>query len=227
MTTRQSAGRTVPGERGSRSPGVLRALSRVAVVASVALLAACQSLPAKKATTRALSATAPAASTSKVTTPETTLHATGHGALVAVYLADTQMQPGWAVIKLQSGTLYVDPQPVITRDDLSDIRAGASKEGVGLLALGLNEAGQAKVLHVTTQNPDKRLALVVGHTMLSAPSYTVPVASDQLVFPVGTEQNATAAARAIAGEPGNGTPSGASGAGGNSSSGPVTPPNGK
>lgn len=179
-----------------------RMLGRGAIFASLVLLAACQSLPGKKNAPEAAqppAKTSPAPESSQAAKPET-LQPTNHGALVAVYLADTQMQTGWAVVKLKSGTLYVNPEPVITRADLSNIRAGASKDGVGLLALGLNDAGQAKVLHVTTQNPNKRLALVVGHTMLSAPTYTVPIASDQLVFPVGTEDNATAAARAIAGE---------------------------
>lgn len=181
-----------------------RTLGRGAVIASLLLLAACQSMPSKNGASTSSSAPATTATTpetSGVTKPESTLKETNNGALVAVYLADTQQQTGWTAVKLKSGTLYVDPQPVITRADLSNIRAGASKEGVGLLALGLNDAGQSKILDVTTQNPNKRLALVVGHTMLSAPSYTVPIASDQLVFPVGTEQNATAAARAIAGEP--------------------------
>ncbi|HCP76455.1 MAG TPA: hypothetical protein DIU11_01635, partial [Pusillimonas sp.] len=48
-------------------------------------------------------------------------------------------------------------------------------------------------------NPNKRLALVVGSTMLAAPGYTTQVSTDQLVFGVGSEANATAAARAIAG----------------------------
>lgn len=191
-----------------------RALGRGAVVASLLLLAACQSMPAKKGASASSPAQATATTqpeTSGATKPETTLRETNHGALVAVYLADTQQQAGWTEVKLKSGVLYVNPMPVITRADLSNIRAGASKEGVGLLALGLNEAGQSKILDVTTQNPNRRLALVVGHTMLSAPSYTTPITSDQLVFPVGTEQNATAAARAIAGEPANSGSSGSSG----------------
>jgi preprotein translocase subunit SecD len=190
-----------------------RMLGRGAVIASLLLLAACQSMPSKNGASTSSSAPATTATTpetSGATKPESTLKETNNGALVAVYLADTQQQTGWTAVKLKSGTLYVDPRPVITRADLSNIRAGASKEGVGLLALGLNDAGQSKILDVTTQNPNKRLALAVGHTMLSAPSYTVPIASDQLVFPVGTEQNATAAARAIAGEPSD---SGASGSG--------------
>jgi hypothetical protein len=41
--------------------------------------------------------------------------------------------------------------------------------------------------------------------MLAAPAYSTPVSSDHLIFAVGTEQNATAAARAIAGVPQDGS----------------------
>ena len=183
---------------------ILRILARMLVPASLVALAACQSVPHKTGASAQSSTEASqtqAGESSSAAKPETTLKATNHGARVAVFLADTTSQPGWTAVNIQSGTLYVNPQPVITRRDLSDIRAGASKEGVGLLALGLNEAGQSKILDVTTQYPNKRLALVVGHTMLSAPGYTVPVTAQQLVFPVGTEENATAAAKSIAGSP--------------------------
>src|SRR5690606_26395908 len=100
-------------------------------------------------------------------------------------------------------TLYVNPQPIVTRADLAGIQAGANKDGDGLVALELNDEGKNKVAQATTQNPNKRLALVLGRTMLAAPGYSTPVTSGHLVFAVGTEANATAAARAIAGVPDN------------------------
>lgn len=184
----------------------LRILARTLIPASLVLLAACQSMPAKNAQTSGptTSTTSESAQATPVTpapgsAAQETLHPTNNGARVAVFLADTTSQPGWTAVKLKSGTLYVNPKPVLTRRDLSNVRAGTSKDGVGLLALGLNAAGQSIILDVTTQNPNKRLALVVGHTMLAAPEYTVPVTAQQLVFPVGTEANATAAVRSIAG----------------------------
>lgn len=166
----------------------MQRLGRVLVPLSVVLLAACQNLPAKKGA----AASAPSA--------ETTLQATSQGAPVAVYLADTTQRAGWTPVKIQDGaSLYVNPQPVITRNDLSGVKAGSNKEGQGLLALDLNDAGKQKVNDITTKNPNKRLALVVGRTMLAAPAYTTPVSAAQLVFPVGTETNAIAAAKAIAG----------------------------
>lgn len=119
---------------------------------------------------------------------------------MAVLLADTIEQEGWTAVPVQAGTLYVNPQPVLTRDDLTGVQAGRGRSGEGLLALGITPEAQIRLQDATTQFPNKRLALVVGRTMLAAPSYTTPVSTDQLVFPVGSEQNAAAAARAIAGQ---------------------------
>lgn len=168
---------------------IVRVMYRILVPASLVLLAACQSMPSKKETATATTPTA-----------DTMLQASSQGAPVAVFLADTSARDGWTPVQIQAGnTLYVNPEPVLTRNDLSGIKAGTNKAGDGLLALELNDAGKQKVVDVTTKNPNKRLALVVGRTMMAAPSYTTPVKAGQLVFAVGTEQNATAAARAIAG----------------------------
>src|SRR5690606_11534676 len=164
--------------------------------ASLVFLAACQTTPGTQ-TTKA---------TPEAPADTSMQQASSQGAPVAVFLADTVSQQGWTPVQIQSGTLYVNPQPVITRDDLVGVQAGTSQEGTGLLALGLNNVGQKKVTDITTQNPNKRLALVVGRTMLAVPSFTTLVTTEQLVFAVGTEDNATAAARAIAGVDEDGNP---------------------
>ena len=178
---------------------IIRLLGRIVVPASLVLLAACQTMPGKKNTvateTQAPAATQPSTTTS----PEAAPQSANQEAAVAVFLADTTIQPGWTAVKISAGTLYVNPQPVLTRVDLTGVRAGTNKEGVGLLALDLNSGGQQKVTDVTTKNPRRRLGVVVGHTMMAAPGYSMPVTASQLVFAVGTEQNATAAAQAIAG----------------------------
>lgn len=178
----------------------IRMLGRIAVPASLVLLAACQSMPGKNGNTMAQSTPQPQGTTPATSpAPAASEPAARQGAPVAVFLADTQLQTGWTPVKIAEGTLYVNPRPVLTRADLTGVRAGANKEGVGLLALELNDTGKQKVMDITTQNPDKRLALVVGRTMMAAPGYSRPVAAKELVFAVGTEQNATAAAEAIAG----------------------------
>lgn len=189
----------------------IRTLGRIALPFSLLVLAACQTAPTK--TESQAQAPAPAQAQTEPPAEAPRAQAQEQGAPVAVFLADTATQTGWTPVNIPSGTLYVNPQPLITRGDLSGVQAGTNKSGDGLLALELNEEGKRKVADMTTKNPNKRLALVVGRTMLAAPGYTTPVTTGYLIFAVGSEANATAAARAIAGVPetDNGTPTGAPG----------------
>lgn len=167
------------------------------------LLTACETPPG--ATAGAQTDTTPAA-----TSPATNAAASGQGAASAqaqaqegaalgVFVADTTEQEGWHVVTVGENTLYLYPEAVLTRDFLTGVQAGANQQGEGLLALALSPDGQSRLTQATTQFPNKRLALVVGQTLLAVPAYTTPVSQEQLVFAVGTEENASAAARAIAG----------------------------
>lgn len=142
---------------------------RISVVAALAMLGACQ-----------------APTQSMVYTHPTRVH-----------VADTQVQNGWTVVTVSAANLYIKPDPVLTNADLTGVQAGTNNNGEGLLALQLNAAGQRKLINTTTQYPSKRLALIVGNKVVAAPTYTHPVTVNQLIFPVGTEANATATARTI------------------------------
>jgi len=122
------------------------------------------------------------------------------GTPVTVLVADTLEQEGWLAVPVQGGMLYLNPQPVVTRSDLTGVQAGRGRSSEGLLALGLSLEAQIRLRNVTTQFANKRLALVIGRNMVAAPGYTAPVSSDRLVFPVGTPQNAAEAVLAITGE---------------------------
>lgn len=185
---------------------IRRTLVRVLVPVSMVVLAACQTKPTAETPATAPDQTQQPA-TQQSSPQETTPRQQGSsmGAPVAVFLADTTMQDGWRPVELDAGTLYLNPQPVVIRDDLTGVQAGSNKDGDGLLALELSPEGQRKVTQATTDNPNKRLALIVGQTMLAAPGYNSPVTTGHLIFAVGTEQNATAAARAIAGVPDDGS----------------------
>ncbi|MCB5363220.1 hypothetical protein H0484_05550 [Pusillimonas sp. CC-YST705] len=176
--------------------------SRVLLPVTLAgLLAACQTVPPGSSASAPQTPDATTPAEPGLTQPgvDTQQPTASQPAPVAVLLADTVEQEGWRPVPVQSGTLYVNPEPIIIRDDLTGVQAGRGRSGEGLLALGLSPDARLRLQQATTQFPNKRLALIVGRTMLAAPSYTTPVDTDQLVFPVGTEQNAAAAARAIAG----------------------------
>lgn len=186
---------------------IKRTLARIFLLCSFFVLAACQTTPSSQTDSAATdTATAPQPAQQPSTQePQVTEAAQEEGAPVAVFLADTVMQDGWQAIQLEEGVLYLNPQPVVVRNDLTGVQAGTSQEGDGLLALELSADAQARVTQATTDHPNKRLALIVGQTMLAAPGYSDPVTTPHLIFVVGTEQNAMAAARAIAGVPSDGS----------------------
>lgn len=188
-----------------------RIFTRSSLALALLALAACQTPPTQPDTAATESpdtaATAPAPAGAPSASDAPVQAAAAQGVPVAVFLADMVMQEGWRPIPVGGdSTLYLDPRPVVTRDDLTGIQAGANQQGQGLLALMLNSEASARLQQLTTDNPNKRLALVVGRTLMAAPSYAEPVATGQLIFPVGTEANATAAARAIAGVDESGAP---------------------
>lgn len=177
-----------------------RILTRSTLALAVVTLAACQTPTVKDDATATAPAPGPAATDSATMDQSQVQPAAAQGAPVAVFLADMTVQDGWRAVPIGSdSTLYLDPQPVVTRDDLSGVQAGSNQQGQGLLALMLDDNAKARVAELTGRNPNKRLALVVGRTLMAAPAYTDAVTTGQLIFPVGTEENATAAARAIAG----------------------------
>lgn len=180
---------------------VTRILTRSSLALALLALAACQTAPVQQ--DAAVQPTEPAvAAPTPPPQPEgqTMQPGAAQGAPVAVLLAATTQRDGWREVQLGADSrLYLDPQPIVVRDDLTGVQAGANQQGQGLLALMLSDEASRRVQDITSRNPNMRLALVVGSTLMAAPSYTEPVTTGQLIFPVGTEANATAAARAIAG----------------------------
>lgn len=193
---------------------VTRILTRSSVVVALMALAACQTPPARQgaAAEPADAATAPAPAAA-ATQPQMQ-EAAAQGAPVAVFLADMVMQEGWRGVNIgPDTTLYLDPRPVITHEDLTSVRAGPNKQGQGLLVLMLRDDAQRRLDDVATRHPNKRFALAVGTTLMAVE----PVRTGNPIFLVSTEQNALAAARAIAGVDESGAPMAPTGAGGGSS----------
>lgn len=180
-----------------------RIFTRSSLALAVLTLAACQTAPVQQDTATQPTdpaIAAPAAPAPVTAAPEITQQGAEQGAPVAVFLADMVQQDGWREVPVGTDSkLYLDPQPVVTRNDLTGVQAGSNQEGHGLLALMISDDARSRLEELTTRYPNKRLALVVGRTLMAAPAYADSVNSSQLIFPVGTEANATAAARAIAG----------------------------
>src|SRR5690625_520838 len=124
-----------------------------------------------------------------------------------VFLADFEPVDDWAEVVLdEETTLYLQPEPSFTRDDLMSVETYSSDSGEGLLALMLTDTARQRLENITTENPDRRLALAVDGTLLAVPRYSEPLTNGQLVFMVGTVENAQTAAEIIAGDDGRATP---------------------
>ncbi|HLS16262.1 MAG TPA: hypothetical protein VK049_00320 [Paenalcaligenes sp.] len=124
-----------------------------------------------------------------------------------VFLADFEPVDGWAEVTLdEETTLYLQPEPSFTRDDLMSVETYSSDSGEGLLALMLTDTARQRLENITTENPDRRLALAVDGTLLAVPRYSEPLTNGQLVFMVGSVENAQTAAEIIAGDDGRATP---------------------
>lgn len=189
-----------------------RIFTRSSLALAVLTLAACQTAPVQQRTATPTTAPAAAAPTAPApVTPEVTQHAAEQGTKVAVFLADTAQQRGWLEIPIkiyagQDTKLYLNPQPIIERIDLMGVQGGATNSGIGLLGLMLNDEAAHRLKEAGDSNPGKLLALVVGRTLMSARPYDESDGGGQLIFEVGTEANAMAAARAIAGVDETGAP---------------------
>jgi len=186
---------------------ILRMLIRVFAVVGVVALAACETTaPSQQASEQATpAATASQAAEASPEASDTdqdagdTQAASGGGQPVAIFLADTNEQEGWQAVPLESGNLYLNPEPVVIEQDMTGVQAGTNEQGDGVLALGLNDNARKVVADTTAAHSGKRLALIVGQTLLAAPGFSEPIDNEFLVFAVGTEENAVAVARAIAG----------------------------
>lgn len=187
---------------------ITRTLTRSSLAVALLTLAACQTAPVQQdAATQTTEPAVAAPTAPQSPQPETMQEAAAQGAPVAVLLADLVQHEGWREVQVGGDSrIYLDPRPIVVREDLTGVQAGANQQGQGLLALMLSDDAQRRVQDITSRNPNKRLALVVGSTLMAAPSFSEPVSSGQLIFPVGTEDNATAAARAIAGIDASGQP---------------------
>lgn len=183
-----------------------RRLTHALAPLALVLLAACQTTQTKPDATPDTTAATTAQTTPAVpATPSTSTpeeQAQQQGAPVGIFLADTKPHADWATVEVQpNGTLYVNPEAILTNEDLVGVQAGTGENPeIGLLALDLNPEAARRLAKLTTDQPNMRLALVVGNTMLAAPGYSQPVTEGRLIFMVGSEANALAAAQAIAGE---------------------------
>lgn len=178
----------------------LKTLSRFFAPVALLALAACQTVPSGDAAAPA-PAPSPAVEQADRVEPSAQEPEAQMAEPLLVFLADTNPQSNWVQVDIDSAnSLYMEPEPFLTRSDLASVEAGTSAEGDGLLALSLKEEAAQRLLTITQTHPGKRLALVVDGTLLAIPGYSEPIDEGRLIFMVGSKENAITAAQIIAGD---------------------------
>lgn len=182
---------------------LVRHLIRILAIAGIMALAACGTTQTQSTKTDVTTGVEQAAEQAQAAPEEVVSEPQQgeDGAPVAVFLADMIKHDGWHEVQLEEGSIFLNPEAVVVREDLTGVQAGASAQGDGLVALELGPVGRDRIKKTTTDNPNMRLAFIVGQTLIAAPGFAAPIDTEQLIFIVGTEQNAISIARAIAGVP--------------------------
>ncbi|MBY4896178.1 hypothetical protein [Cupriavidus sp. AU9028] len=114
-------------------------------------------------------------------------------------LAQPEQAPNLSQLRMANATLWVAPQPVLTRSDLSTVVSVRSKDGKPYVRFAFNESGAQKLAAVTQRFPGKNLVLTVGGNLVATPRIGGPVANGVLFVPMASEQQALNVAAVIGG----------------------------
>ncbi len=121
-------------------------IKRILFVVMLALLAACQTNPEKPSTTDGVSSD------------------------LSVRIASSDPQPGhFAVVDANGRALYVTPEPVMNSKDFKRVDAAVDQLGEPVVILELSEAAVDRLAEVSEHYKGKKLAIMLGNKVLTAP----------------------------------------------------------
>lgn len=172
--------------------------SLIVSLAVLALLSACQSLnPGGKAS---LSTPDPATAQTAQATQSQPQQSEPQ---VLIFLAQAQAADHLQKVQLSdTESIYVLPQPILTRRDLNKMQILDNKnQQKSILLFALHPDGAKKLADVSSQHVGKYLALVVDGSLLALPRIAAPLTKGVLDIPFQDHQRAQAAAAAIVGQP--------------------------
>ncbi|MEI2417113.1 preprotein translocase subunit SecD [Orrella sp. JC864] len=101
--------------------------------------------------------------------------AAAHAALVEIFVAGTQPEPGRSVLQVPDGVLYIERRPVLGREDLSEAAALQGEDGQAYLGLRFTEEGAARLAAVSRARVGSLLALVIDRELITAPEIAEPL----------------------------------------------------
>ncbi|ARP92015.1 preprotein translocase subunit SecD [Bordetella genomosp. 9] len=174
----------------------LRTLAPAMLMATV-VLAGCQTAgnKAAKGTAGEQGAATPPAATAP-SAPQ----AAPAAASVGFYVAQTEPGTGLTQVKLTDTTVYVQPNPVLTRADLTEAAALVDRQGNNFVGLRFSPEGARKLSQISAQNVGKLLVLVINGQLVAAPRIAEPLNRGVLAFSVDTAQTANEIAARVRGD---------------------------
>ncbi|USP49607.1 SecDF P1 head subdomain-containing protein [Alcaligenes faecalis] len=114
-------------------------------------------------------------------------------------LAQTEPSEGLSELKLRDSSLWVLPQPVLSREDLAGVEPLQTKQGQGLVRFGFNQEGARKLAELSRRYQGKLLLVSVADNLVAVPRISEPLTQGTMVVPVSSSEQALAIARAIVG----------------------------
>lgn len=119
-------------------------------------------------------------------------------------LAQPEQAQGLSELRLSDGSLWVLPQPVLSRADLTSVEPVQSQQGQAFVRFGFNQEGARKLSELSRRFQGKLLVLTVADNLVAVPRLSEPLTQGAMVVAVSSGEEAMAIARAIAG-PGSNT----------------------
>ncbi|MBB2919366.1 SecDF P1 head subdomain-containing protein [Cupriavidus alkaliphilus] len=179
-----------------------RAVSIAASLLAVLTLGACQQMPAQQAAQPGAMAPAAVPAPAPTQAPAQAQPAPRAAAplpSVDFRLAQPERASGLNELRMANATLWVAPQPALSRSDLNTVVAVKAKDGKSYVRFGFTQAGAQKLAAVTQRFPGKVLVLTINGNLVATPRIARPVTNGLLFVPMGSEQQALNVAAVIGG----------------------------
>lgn len=183
-----------------------RVVSVAASLLAVLTLGACQQMPAQQTAQpgamapAALAGQAPAQAPARAQAQaQAAPRAAAQLPSVDFRLAQPERAPELQELRMANATLWVAPQPVLSRGDLNTVVAVKAKDGKHYVRFGFTQAGAQKLAAVTQRFPGKVLVLTINGNLVATPRIARPVTNGLLFVPMASEQQALNVAAVIGG----------------------------
>ena len=121
-----------------------------------------------------------------------------HQAEVFFRLAQAEKAKGLSELRLSSGSIWVLPQPVLSRGDLSSVEPIQTQQGKAFVRFGFTQDGARKLLELSRRFQGKLLVLTIDNDLVAVPRIGKPLTQGEMVVGVASGKQAVAIARAIA-----------------------------